>query len=243
MIKINGHTKLIGNVALLSGDIESLILGADSYFKMDELSGTTLFDSSENNVNGTILEGGFGIGKINGCYETLTNEKNVVTFGNNFDASTTRTYNIWVNKTTFPYNLIGKGPGSKYWRLSMEDGQNLQFLGWEGGFTNRLLLKSDTGQSFPTGWVMVTLTTTGGNTSSDFKVYFNGVYKPWTDILQDNLLVGIANSGDFYLQPATVSYTAGKLDEFGIWNRILTDAEILTLYNNDEGLQYPFIQW
>jgi len=32
----------------------------------------------------------------------------------------------------------------------------------------------------------------------------------------------------------------GEIDEFGIWERVLTDAEILELYNSGSGLTYPF---
>lgn len=32
----------------------------------------------------------------------------------------------------------------------------------------------------------------------------------------------------------------GKIDEVGIWDRVLTDEELGELYNNGDGLQYPF---
>jgi hypothetical protein len=32
----------------------------------------------------------------------------------------------------------------------------------------------------------------------------------------------------------------GAIDEFGIWSRAITPAEVLQLYNNGLGLQYPF---
>ncbi len=38
----------------------------------------------------------------------------------------------------------------------------------------------------------------------------------------------------------TLNYN-GQIDEFMIWDRELTDAELLELYNNDVGLFYPFV--
>jgi hypothetical protein len=32
----------------------------------------------------------------------------------------------------------------------------------------------------------------------------------------------------------------GKLDEIGIWTRVLNDNEVSSLYNNGLGNQYPF---
>ena len=32
----------------------------------------------------------------------------------------------------------------------------------------------------------------------------------------------------------------GTIDELGIWNRALTDADVSKLYNNGNGLSYPF---
>jgi hypothetical protein len=36
------------------------------------------------------------------------------------------------------------------------------------------------------------------------------------------------------------NFTDGVLDEVGIWNRVLTSAEVTELYNGGTGLQYPF---
>jgi hypothetical protein len=32
----------------------------------------------------------------------------------------------------------------------------------------------------------------------------------------------------------------GKIDELGLWDRLLTSNEISTIYNNGNGLSYPF---
>ena len=48
----------------------------------------------------------------------------------------------------------------------------------------------------------------------------------------DNFMIG-RNVDDFW-------FADGLIDEVGVWNRELTSAEITSLYNSGNGLQYPF---
>lgn len=41
-------------------------------------------------------------------------------------------------------------------------------------------------------------------------------------------------------QSSNTTYLDGIMDEWGVWSRALTDAEIDELYNNGAGLSYPF---
>lgn len=77
--------------------------------------------------------------------------------------------------------------------------------------------------------------------ASNLSLYMNGFLVNSTtsfgnlgDSLNGNNLVEFGNWG------ATSSQTwRGFLDEFGIWNRVLNETEIQTIYNNGEGLTYP----
>ncbi len=42
------------------------------------------------------------------------------------------------------------------------------------------------------------------------------------------------------LRGDSTDYFRGKMDEVGIWTRVLTQAEISQLYLNGAGLQHPF---
>lgn len=42
-----------------------------------------------------------------------------------------------------------------------------------------------------------------------------------------------------YLGRSSVWYQDGLIDEVGVWNRALTDAEVTSLYNGGAGLAYP----
>lgn len=52
------------------------------------------------------------------------------------------------------------------------------------------------------------------------------------------------NTADFYLGRETVGFASldreKDMDEVGIWNRVLTEAEVTELYNGGAGLAYPF---
>lgn len=55
-------------------------------------------------------------------------------------------------------------------------------------------------------------------------------------IVSGNVFIGT----DSFLLPTTSYVLNGLIDDIGVWNRALTSTEIIQLYNNGIGLQYPF---
>lgn len=85
-------------------------------------------------------------------------------------------------------------------------------------------------------WYFVSVTRTGSTTT----IRIN-------DNTRDSLTNGENATGSFTVldfgvarAASTSGYFNGKLDEFGIWNRVLSTAEEEELYNSGSGLQYPF---
>lgn len=75
--------------------------------------------------------------------------------------------------------------------------------------------------------------------SGTYTIWVNGVSKAFTDSTTDS---GWGNVG-FEIGRTfsnTGYYWDGRIDEFGIWNRGLSDNEIAILYNAGSGLAYPF---
>jgi hypothetical protein len=72
------------------------------------------------------------------------------------------------------------------------------------------------------------------------KIYLDGVFKssnPDTTVgsissTNNGFDIGDRSNGSFPFN--------GSVDEFGIWKRALTSAEISSLYNSGNGLKYPF---
>lgn len=71
----------------------------------------------------------------------------------------------------------------------------------------------------------------------EVKLYINGNLTD-TKYLANNIALAVARFGRE--SNSSAYYYIGKLDEVGFWNRNLTTTEILQLYNNSIGNQYPF---
>jgi hypothetical protein len=87
-------------------------------------------------------------------------------------------------------------------------------------------------------WYFIVSTFDGVNS----RIYVNGVlvnttYAPGSiGNASTQFTIGAHSAG-----PASWGYQMkGNIDEVGIWNRVLTPLEIQMLYNNGNGLQYPF---
>jgi hypothetical protein len=90
---------------------------------------------------------------------------------------------------------------------------------------------SDT--SYTTDWIHYVFTFDGTN----MKLYKNGNTTP---ISTNTISTMEANSGNNQLSNTGATSFKGLIDEFGIWNRELTSAEVSTLYNGGSGISYPF---
>jgi hypothetical protein len=136
----------------------------------------------------------------------------------------TATYSFWINITGITDDLLIMGNDAHNSRIFI-------------GTNNNLKLETNTnGQEFAcyngfsTGtWYYVVLT----RTDNTVKFYLNGRYV-------SNMTI----SGSDQLSLSQIGFKGrsfkGTIDELGVWNRALTDADISKLYNNGTGLSYPF---
>lgn len=128
--------------------------------------------------------------------------------------------------------LIGLGTDGKIlFRSSSNAAPDTQGSQWQQLASTTVVANST--------WRMVTCVWNGSN----LLIYVNGVQDAsiaWT------LAPGYQTtnyprlgSDDLTGGPA-IDFFSGKLDEFGLWNRALSVTEILQLYNNGKGLEFPF---
>lgn len=129
-------------------------------------------------------------------------------------------------------------------------------FGYLFGLTNagelRVIISSDgTTQTIGHSTTTISATTwtficqTYDASAGTVKFYKNGAYLTGEDVtdlptsIRNNTApfsLGLCFNGGSPLEPMN-----GMMDEVGIWNKILSSAEITALYNSGAGLQYPFV--
>ena len=84
-------------------------------------------------------------------------------------------------------------------------------------------------------------------TTFDSSTHIARLYVDGNFITSGEVKANITNSRPLQLgitKQSNYSYSGyyfdGKIDEVGIWNRALTEEEVTQLYNNGDGLSYPF---
>jgi len=231
-----------------------------AYYKLDDNAATTtVVDSVAGTYNGTA--------QVNTSTKTATGKiSSALTFNGSSDyidiqqplplGNLPRSINFWMK-------LDSSAGTGLYVPFKASDGSsNKDFVfalgkGTSGssppGATAYYYLRRNTndqgaGQFLPSEidntWAMVTLTyngvSTGTTLNGGLKFYLNGVqlarYTEIYDVTFDTQAAAqyIGRDGAGY------DKFYGLIDEFGIWSRVLTQAEITNLYNSGSGLAYPF---
>ncbi len=218
---------------------ESLNVNISHYYKMDDNLSTTNVIDSIGITNGT-LAGGDNTqdlsepGIINLSLKFNGIDDNVDL---NFIPTTAIdfTWVVWAKTSTVGTQwLIASGGEGADTTVGVDmiiqaDGTVRVFSGTAGG--ERLLGDSTT--TVDNGaWHFIALTFDGVNG----KIYVDGggaeVNTSWTPYISDNNLF-MAKRGE-----RASGYLNGNLDEIGIWNRSLSDGEILQLYNNGTAITF-----
>jgi hypothetical protein len=226
------------------------LLPTTAYWKLDEASGNAA-DATGNGFtltnNNTVA---YAAGKINngadfGAVNVNGNFSNTNNMGLAVDAA--RSYSLWVNITTAPplnqyYDLFGQGysandvfyqieygdvTGTKRFRVGRArngvDDPTLTYNVDLGTGTFYHIVYTNNGSLGQTLYVngasVATNTATGGNGSG------GGTF--------DGTVVSRALF-------AVARVVNGKMDEIGVWNYVLSAADVTALYNAGAGIQYPF---
>jgi len=220
----------------------ALIDGLISYWKAD--TDGSFLDAHASN-DGTITGATFqASGKINGCYQIATtgtvSNKISIPDTADFDITTTSdfTYNLWIYldnvaaaRAVIAKASSGTTPSFRFFCRTDED-FDLYFHDGTNVASTAASKPITTGQ-----WVMTTITI--NRTSDIASVYYDTVFQYSLDI---STIGDMSNAEPLLF--GNVSYTndslTGELDEIGIWNRVLSGAELSSLYNSSSGFAYPF---
>jgi len=204
-----------------------------SYWKLDEGTGTTAFDSKSGN-NITL---GSGVvwnttGKIGNALNSSGAAGSTLDF---LPFTGTQNFSIfgWIKTSSAGAvnSIMGLGSGTVNQGLQLYIGADdvLHFdLSSAAGPTG-------SGNLTNGAWRFVGVVWNG----THIQIYVDGVKNGTPTAMSPNI-----QAGGQYLGASAPSGTTrfrGGLDEFGIWNRTLTDSEVSQLYNSNNALQFPFV--
>lgn len=214
----------------------SLNVGLVSYYKLDDDAANTNVNDSINNNEGTASANTDTLhtaaGKVNGAFDFSTDYIDIGTSLLSGEAGLS--ISAWVKTDSLGAfrNIVRKTNNVNYNQaFRMTNANKFQTL---LDADSTITLTGSTTTIGAGGWYFVVVTYNG----SHVNLYVNGTadVAPTAmtgslDINADTVYIG-ANQG------AAEEYWDGVIDEVGIWNRSLSQAEITQLYNNGDGITW-----
>ena len=231
----------------------ALTTDLEANWRLDETSGT-FADATGNGHTGTAVGSPWGDGTnglINGAVE-LDGTNDWVKAGDmaNFAITNSFSGSMWLkldaNPTVFNF-FMGQqesgASGAKGWRLGNgTDRGKLRFILQDG--SGGLDFKETTGNVLnSTDWLHLAFTYDGSANSNGIILYVNGVAAATgtgLNQLTSSSDITTAAGTEFSIGARDADgggTVAGLIDEVGLWNRVLTPAEVTTLYNGGSGMQ------
>ena len=220
---------------------ESLNADLIFYYKMDEPSGSTTFDSlglHNGTITGAIVN---QTGIINRSYNFTSSGVDRVVTDDFFmpNGSASRTVNFWVNPNdvidNHHYFAYGNMAAGEYFALRPQNSGKLTFMGNAAD--------ADSNYTVQIGvWQMFTVT----YNTTHIKVYANSTIVLDTSIALNTQAICsscVATSGTdrfslaLFTGASSLGYVGG-MDEFSAWNRTLNGAEITQLYNDGAAITF-----
>lgn len=208
-----------------------------SYYKLDETSGTVIDSLGVN--NGTNYGAQTNIqGKIGTSYNFTGSQLDSVNFSSGQIVYTNSTISAWIKPTRF-----------------LADGSNMVFFGKDSSSVRSYIYgihRQGTTQGLSLQWGTTTVWSTFNLSVNNWYhavITFNDVTNTVTFYVNGSNVTVKQNTGSPTNSSSSVflgkrEYVGGEepfdgyIDEVAFWSRILTNNEILTLYNNGIGLNY-----
>ena len=223
--------------------IDALTDNIVAYYKLQETSGVVVDSLGVyNGTNNGPTRGATGI--IENAFDFETSSDDYVVISPVINLAENRSLSLW-----FKFESIGSGYNTLYdSRVSGNNPTDIALFYSGSNSQLRALVGYDgsLGVCYPPGthamttgiWYHIVLNVDASGDTVDFWV--NG-----TKVLTDSCNPGSVTPTVTRLgaRPGAPSdqYPDGIMDEVGVWDRFLTNAEIAELYNSGAGLTYPFI--
>jgi hypothetical protein len=214
---------------------------------------------AENNANDSLglyngtAQGGltYSSGKSGQAFD-FNGTNSYIDYGDVLDIGTNSwTYSFWTipKNQSFTKTFFSKGnPSAGAGRLYVFSSGNLLVVGFQVNGSQTIEVRCDT-TVIPNSWAMITIII---DRNDKIKCYINGTLLTLTTLFGTNNLIpyisvnyNITNPfriGAYALSGSTTPtfFAESKIDEFSIWNRVLTPTEITELYNSSNGKFYPY---
>ncbi len=212
----------------------TLLTNLEEYYKLDESSGQVI-DAVGNNNSSSVSATYSASGKINTAF-SFNGSTQMVTFNDhdNWTISPTSTLSIsaWINLTgditANGYgNIWGYQDGPQFYLKYVSSGN--YYLGWYAG--SSLTLTDVMSFSFNT-WYHVVMVKNGTSVTFYRNGTSVGTFTAY-DITSNPPAVYIGSDSH-----STPEAFYGRIDELGIWKRVLSSSEVAQLYNSGSGLPY-----
>lgn len=197
------------------------------YLKFDEGSGDTVIDYSPNIVNngaGTVGDPSWGTGKKDGCLVLSGSGQYAdIPYNTSVRLTDNFTISIWVKYVTgVTQGICGRlttAVGDAGYVIGIKAGSIVDFPDWDTGASSDGALSTE--------WTHIVAIQDAGTN----KLYINGVLQADTD----TRTVEDYDAGDFTIgriyNTTENFYFNGSVDELLVFKRVLTQEEILALYN------------
>lgn len=219
--------------------------GLLSYYRLDETSGTVVYDAI-GNVNGTVNNATINQTGVKNKAVLLDANNENINLGNNYMFA----YNAPFSFSLWHKRSVGIETGG-YFFGKYDGTTNLGYHGYmNGNGTVWMLLRNGASyirMSTPpiitiTGvWHHLVYTYNGNVNASGFEIYFDGVKQTHEANNNVGTLTTIANTTNLYIGNSITGgnlSAGGYIDEFAIWNRALREDEAKALYSQGNGKFY-----
>lgn len=224
-----------------------------AWWELDEESGTVMYDSSDNGLDGTVSGATINqTGKVNKAYDLEASEVDYIRLPNaNFNFAKTDSFSVsmWVkteslNNGFLFAKMIGTFPDFTGYAFLLETDGDITFFLCAGDFyANKLYGR--TIESVSNGvWTHLVVTYDGSTALSGIKIYKNGVQSTsWSS--SENTITGVisnaANTNIGAFNDGSSPFD-GLIDQVATWNRELNFDEISELYNDNSGISFSSLE-
>jgi len=237
---ISGNTHGTSSVSATTGSSSTLENGLYGHWGLDETAGSTCYDDTANNLDGT----GYNItynnaGRRDLCY-TFNGSSSYVDMGAVAHPTAAISISCWVRIASHPsetkWIVDNESYSTNYYgyRLQVYTSGYFTFYLFTGT-SNYLEIYTETDIADNT-WHHLVFTWNG----TTAYVYLDNDKDAGTSW---SISIGYQGSAEHLVFGRSIwsdRYYSGNLDLVAIWNRALTDAEVSNLYSSGLGLDYPY---